>query len=126
MQNTPTSLRTWFIIHFVVDMVIAIPLLMFPRWTLALFGLPVFETLTARLVAAALIGIGGVSFLVRKEKKEVFDALLSLKILWSIAALVAIALYMIEGGVKSIWVIFAVFAIFSAVWISYKIKLNKN
>ena len=126
MKDVPISLRTWFIIHFVVDMVFAIPLLMFPRWTLALFGIPVLETLTVRLVAAALIGIGGVSFLVRNEKKEVFDALLSLKILWSVAALVAIALYLVEGGVKRAWLFFVIFLIFFIIWTSHKVKLGKN
>ena len=77
-------------------------------------------------MAAALMGIGGVSFLVRNEKKEVFDALLSLKILWSVAALVAITLYLVEGGVKRAWIFFVIFAIFFIIWTSHKVKLGKN
>jgi hypothetical protein len=120
MQDVPRSLRIWFLIHFIVDMVFALPLLINPYWVFHLFGFSSVEPLTARLVGAALIGIGGASFFIYKKGIEAFNALLTLKILWSIAAIIAIAISIIEGGPQSEWLFLAIFVLFSAIWIYYK------
>lgn len=51
----PGSLGTWFVIHFIVDVVFAIPLFLFPQEFLALFNWRSVNPLAARLVAAAYI-----------------------------------------------------------------------
>lgn len=68
----PGSLRVWFVIHFAVDMLFAIPLLFFPEFLLPLLGWKVVDPITSRLVGAALLGIGGESLLGRNASKEVF------------------------------------------------------
>ncbi len=85
-----SSLRVWFVIHFVVDFLFGLPLLFAPGLVLELFGFPLGELLTARLVGAALLGIGGVSFLVRNESAAVFRSLLKLKVIWSLSSIVGI------------------------------------
>ena len=123
-MNVPNSLRTWFIIHFIVDFIFGIPLVLFPAWTLSLFSFQVGELLTARLVGAALIGIGGVSVLVRNESAEVFRSLLKLKVIWSISAIVAILLTLYEGAPALTWGIFGIFVMFSGVWWYYWKNIN--
>jgi len=82
-KRIPQALRTWFFIHFLVDIFFAIPLLFFPAWSLRLLGFMIIEPLTTRLVGAALLAIGGISLLSYRQGKERFDVLLTLKIIWS-------------------------------------------
>lgn len=114
------SLRVWFKIHFLVDILFAIPLFLFPIWTLGLFGI-VSEPVLARLIGAALVGIGGVSYLT-KTKQE-FKILLKLKVLWSSAAIVALVWSVIEGASSLIWVLVVVFVLFFGVWWYYLKRL---
>lgn len=125
MKNVSTALRTWFIIHFIVDILFGIPLLFAPEWLLGLLGISIISTLTARLVGAALIAIGGISFAARDESEDVYRTLLNFKVFWSVGAMVAILLYVLEGGNPSAWVIFAIFLIFNIVWTCHRIKLNQ-
>src|SRR2546426_5283160 len=39
----PSSLRTWFVIHFLADVLFALPLFLAPRWTLSLLGWPAVD-----------------------------------------------------------------------------------
>ena len=115
-MKVPQSLRTGFIIHFIVDFIFGIPLLLFPAETLHLFGFQTSELLTARLVGAALLGIGGVSFLVRDETEAVFRSLLKLKVIWSLSAIAGIVLTLYEGAPAFTWIILVIFVVFSGVW----------
>jgi hypothetical protein len=54
----PPSARTWFVIHFVADVLFAVPLFFFPETTLSLLGWTDVDPAATRLVAAALFGIG--------------------------------------------------------------------
>ncbi|MDP7140983.1 MAG: hypothetical protein QF362_00520 [Candidatus Woesearchaeota archaeon] len=125
-QKVPPSLRVWFLIHFVVDMLFAIPLIINPVWFLRLVGFGVVEPFATRLVGAALIGIGGVSLAAHKAGVETFNSLLTLKILWSFSAMLGIILTLIQGGSKVGWFILAMFFVFSGVWVYYKKRINKK
>lgn len=122
----PRSLRIWFIVHFVADMLFAIPLFVAPVWFMGLFGFALVEPMTARLVAAALFGIGGVSFVVRNQGRETFISLLSLKTIWSLAAIIGIAMSIAEGAPRSAWLFLAIFSIFSSVWSYFLLELKKH
>ena len=121
----PQSLRFWFVIHFVVDFIFAIPLLIAPVWLLTLFGFETADPFTARLVGAALIGIGGESLLGWNGTIEAFRAMLNLKIIWSLAAIFAIILTLvITGGPIMAYLILLVFAVFSGLWMYYRFLLR--
>ena len=62
-EVVPQVLKTWFVVHFVIDMLFAIPLMAAPVFTLELFGWSHVESIATRLVAAALFGIGIESYL---------------------------------------------------------------
>ena len=123
-NTIPSSLRTWFVIHFWADILFALPLMIAPTFTLTMFGFPVAETLTARIVAAAFIGIGGTSLLLKNHGKETYDTLLTLKIVWSSAAMIGIILTIIEGTSPFSWAVLGIYLVFFSVWVYYKQKLR--
>lgn len=121
----PKSLRTWFLIHFVLDYLFGIPLLFFPEYFLLFCNLPpVTDLLSLRLVGAALLGIGGISLLSNKAGFETYNSLLNLKIIWSVSALIGILIAMNQGYPSKGWLFFFIFLVFSLIWIYYKLRIN--
>ena len=123
-KNVPNSLRTWFVIHFVADVLFAVPLLFFPRMLLNLFGWTSYDPIMTRLVGAALMGIGVESLLGRNADVDTFRAMLNLKVIWASSALFAIGAGIVEGASSSVWLFLGVFAIFWAVWVYYRLRLK--
>jgi hypothetical protein len=121
----PRSLRFWFVVHFVVDFIFAIPLLIAPVWFLTTFGFENPDPFTARLVGAALLGIGGESLLGWESSIDAFRAMLNLKIIWSLAAIGGIMLTLITSdGPLMAYVILLIFAGFSGLWMYYRFLLR--
>ena len=119
------NLRTWFVIHFIADFLFGIPLLIAPVWMLGLFGWPSIDPFTARLVGAALIGIGGESLLGRNANTETFRAMLNLKLLWASTAIIGMVATMLTENYPLIgWGIVGIFVIFFFVWLYYRIQLR--
>ena len=54
--TVPLSLRNWFVVHFALDVVFALPLLLAPEWLLPRLGWLFVDPVTSRLVAAAVVG----------------------------------------------------------------------
>jgi hypothetical protein len=50
--------------------------------------------------------------------------MLSLKIIWSLSAIFGILLSILDGSPPIAWGFLAIFSGFSALWISYKLKLR--
>jgi hypothetical protein len=124
--SVPKALKVWFIIHFVVDVLFAIPLLIIPELFLGLLGWERVDTIAARIVAAALFGIGIESFIGRNSSVEAFKGMLNLKVIWSISAVIGIALSMIQGAQgRPIfgWVLVAIFGSFNVLWIYWRIRI---
>jgi hypothetical protein len=121
----PRSLRFWFVVHFVLDFIFAVPLLLAPIWFLTLFGFQNPDPFTARLVGAALLGIGGESLLGWEAPIDAFRAMLNLKIIWSLAAIGGIMLTLIfNGGPFMAYVTLVIFAGFSGLWMYYRFLLR--
>ena len=111
-------------VHFAVDMVFAIPLLLIPEIVLPWFGWTVVDPLSSRLVGAALLAVGGESLLSRNASREVYQALLNLKIIWASSALIGIGLALLQGAPGQAWFFLVIFAAFLGLWIYYKIQLK--
>jgi hypothetical protein len=131
MNNAPVpaSLRNWFVIHFAVDLLIAVPLMLVPVYTLRLVGWEGVDPITARLVAAALFGIGIESFLGRNAGREAYRGMLNLKIIWSFAAVFGLAFSMLQGAQGSppvVWVIVLLFAVFNLLWVYWRVRLDRQ
>jgi len=124
MKEVPNSLRMWFIVHFVVDIVIGIPLLLFPEIVMPLLGWTTVDPIASRVVGAALMGIGIESYLGRNGGVEVFRAMLNLKVIWSSSAILGIGLGLWLGGPQAGWLFMGIFVIFWVVWVYYSRRLR--
>lgn len=125
----PKSLRKWFVVHFLVDVLFAIPLMLFPVRFLQLFGWQVIDPITTRLVAAALLGIGVESYLGRNAGVQAFRGMLNLKIIWSLGAIVGLGwslLQSAQGGPLSAWLVLLVFVAFNVLWVHWRLKLAEK
>jgi hypothetical protein len=121
---TRASLRTWFVVHFVADVVFAVPLFIAPRAFLGMLGWSSVDPIATRLVAAALFGIGIQSLLGRSEGAETFRAMLNLKIIWSATATLGIIWSQLEGGPPMGWAFAGVFGTFNVVWTYYRWRMR--
>ena len=120
-------LRTWFVIHFLTDMAFALPLMAAPVKILTLLGWEAPDPYTTRMVAAALFGIGIESYLGRNAGVEAFRGMLNLKIIWSLAVILGLALSLIQGSQGRppfVWLIIAIFVGFNLVWVYWRRRLS--
>jgi len=127
-SKAPTALSYWFIVHFLIDMIVAIPLFFFPERALEMAGWETIDPLLARIVAAAFFGIGIESLIGRKATLEGFRDMLNLKIIWSFTATIGIGWAMIEGsqGRPVIgWMGLATFIVFHFVWLYWRVRIGK-
>src|SRR6185295_9063518 len=97
-DDVPRSLRRWFVFHFFADMSFALPLMIAPRWFLTMNGWTTVDVVTARLVAAALIGIGTQSLIGRNDDAASYRAMLNVKCIWSGAAIVGFVWSLADGA----------------------------
>jgi hypothetical protein len=126
IEKVPNSLRTWFVIHFVADMLFGIPLLFFPRLLLPPLGWTTYDPLTSRLVGAALMGIGLELLLGRNASAETFHAMLNLKIIWASSAIFGIVAALFEGAPPVTWAFLGIFVIFWVMWVYYRVNLRHS
>ena len=123
------NLRKWFVIHFVVDIFVAVPLLLVPEQALNFLGWEIVDPIASRMVAAAFFAIGLESYLGRNAGFEAYSNMLDLKIIWSTLVIVGLVLSIIQGSVSNplvLWMIVFVFLIFDFVWIYWRIRLAKR
>ena len=123
-DQVPKGLRTWFVIHFVADVLFAIPLLFFPQGFGNLIGWNTYDPIMSRLVGAALMGIGIESLLGRNANEDTFRAMLNLKVIWASSALFAFGVGIAEGAAPIAWALMGIFAVFWAAWVYYRLKLR--
>jgi len=115
----PQSLRRWFVFHCVVDLIVAFPLALAPRLLLSFFGWQAIDPMAARIVAAALFGIGIESYWARNGGLATFQSMLRLKVVWSGLSLLGAAWSQVEGGPAAGWAVVAIFAFFHLLWVRY-------
>jgi hypothetical protein len=121
-------LRIWFIIHFIADVIFAIPIFLFPEFFLGLAGWQSIDPVAARGVAAALFGIGIESWLGRNAGVETYKNMLNLKIIWSFSATIGLLVSVLQnthGRPLILWIILFIFALFHILWVYWRIRLQK-
>ncbi len=122
------ALKGWFIVHFIVDTIFAIPLFFAPVFLLTLLNWKSIDPLMARMVAAALFGIGIESLLCIKLGKDAFKAMLNLKIIWSFAAITGFTIGLIQGlfGYPAVGIgLLLIFVAFNVLWIYWRLKIRE-
>jgi hypothetical protein len=125
-SEVSAALRRWFVVHFAVDLAFAVPLFVAPELTLELFGWSRVDPVSARMVAAALFAIGTESLLMRGGTIDQFRTMLSLKCLWSGAALLGLTLSLARGAPPLTWPLLLTFALFAVVWNYYRLALRPS
>lgn len=123
-EPIPKGLPFWFVVHFAADLIFALPLMIAPELFLTALGWTAVDPVSARLVGAALLGIGGQSLIGRRESASAFRAMLNLKIIWSLSACLGFGLSLAQGAPVMTWAFLAIFASFSALWMHYRWKLH--
>src|SRR5262245_20945975 len=124
-MDVPDSLRRWFVIHALIDLSLAVPLLLAPQLVLGKLGWVHVDPASTRLAAAALLAIGAQSFIGRNEGAAAFTAMLNLKIFWSAAAIFGLVASIGEGAPSAAWVFLSAFIAFFGVWIHYRIRFKQ-
>jgi len=127
-KELPKALRNWFLVHFIIDIIFAIPLMFIPVLFLGSLGWQVVDPIAARLVAAALFGIGLESLLCYRAPVETYKGMLNLKIIWStgaIAGLIISMLQEVQGRLFVLSLLLVVFIFFNGLWIFWRIRLAK-
>ncbi len=128
-QDTLTrQLRFWFTIHFVADVLVAVPLFLSPDRFLGMLGWNTVDPVAARLVAAALFGIGIESFLGRGSSTSTFREMLHLKIIWSSVAIAGLIISLVEGvhgRTWALWVFLGIFVVFNVLWSWFLFRIRK-
>jgi len=120
------GLRNWFVVHFILDVLFGVPLILAPFQFLSFFGWSTIDPITARLVGAALMGIGIESFLGRNADIQAYQSMLNLKIIWSGTAIIGFVLSILTGYRPwGIWLLVVIFAAFNVLWIYYRLQLLK-
>ena len=124
----PKPLKIWFVIHFAVDVIFAIPLMVAPQPFLSMLGWKIVDPIASRLVAAALFGIGIESLLSIKAPVNTYVGMLNLKIIWSTAAIVGTVISLIalgKEGPQLAWGIVGVFFVFAVIWIYWRVRIDE-
>lgn len=124
-RAVPGALRTWFVVHFIADVLFAVPLLVAPDAFLRLLGWTAVDPVSSRLVGAALVGIGVESLLGRNAGRDSFLTMLRLKILWSSTATAGLVASALQGGPPMTWLFVAIFASFCALWSYWRVRLAR-
>jgi hypothetical protein len=128
-KDVPQSLRIWFAVHFAADILFAVPMFVIPVQFFTILGWETIDPITTRMVAAALFGIGIESLLSRNASIDSFKTMLSLKIIWSSAALLGLTIALISGLFGNLIVgisLLVIFLLFNILWTYWFIYLKRN
>ncbi|MBP9762786.1 hypothetical protein KBD34_04175 [Patescibacteria group bacterium] len=124
--SVPTSLRTWFVVHFIIDALFAIPLFIAPHYVLGMFGWTTIDPVAGRLVASAFFAIGTTSLITRRADASSYRSLLILKLLWSGIALLGLFINIANGAPAFAWIAVGVFVVLFIVWAYYYRQLRSQ
>lgn len=127
LETKYNLLRKFFVLHFIIDVVSAIPLFVCPTLLLTTLGWEVVDPVAARMVAAALFGIGIESYIGRNASRDSLIGMLNLKIIWSFSAIMGIGISMmqnIQQNPSALKIIFITFIAFNLLWVYWRIRLS--
>ena len=124
-MDVPRTLRTWFIAHAAAGVIAALPLLVVPELALRRLGWTTVDPVSARLVGAALLAIGGASLFARDAGVDVYRALLRLNLLWSFTAACALFVGIGAGAPPAAWAFLSIFIVLTGVWLHHAIRFRQ-
>lgn len=124
MKAVPKSLKTWYNVHIIADLIFGIPFLFFPMQFLNAFGWAISEAFPWRIFGAALVGIAVLSYVVNKSNDiQAFRNSLKFKSVWGGLCFFVSIYTALTTGPAAVWFGVAVFFVFGAVWNYYRAKV---
>jgi hypothetical protein len=124
-MEVPSTLRTWFLVHAILSVAAAGPLLAAPAFLLERLGWTCVDPFTARLAGAAFLAIGGQALLERNGGVETYRTLLRLHVLWSLAGAVGLFVAIGAGAPSAAWGVMSAFVVFAGVWVHHAIRFRQ-
>ena len=100
-----------------------------PVEMLSMLGWQTVDAYTARLVAAALFGIGIESYLGRNAGVESIRNMLNLKIIWSLGAVLGIGISLAQNAQNNPLMalgILVIFVGFNMLWVYWRLGLKES
>ena len=120
----PRSLKIWLFADFVINFIFAAPSFIAPKQFAGILNLPLLDPLGARMIAAAIIAISGISLIYLNGDPLSLKTIIDIKIIWSFAAMMAVAVSLTENLSMTGWIMLLVFFISFGIWIYYKVNLQ--
>ena len=124
-MEVPRTLRAWFVAHAVVAVAAALPLLVAPELALHRLGWTTVDPASTRLLGAALLALGGESFLARDAEVAVYRAMLRLNVIWSFAGAAGLVVTIGAGAPPATWAVLSALIIFAGVWLHHAIRFRQ-
>lgn len=120
----PMALRRSLVLDAIVDGVLGLLLFIAPEPALRAFGWHAVDPIATRLLAAALFGMSGQTWLGRNGDVAEIRAGLNLKVIWTGVAMVGLAIAVAAGSPALATVALIAFGAFFAQWIYWRIRLR--
>jgi len=123
------SLKTWFFIHFLLDVGFGLPLLFIPSQFLSIMGWGHVDPIFVRLFAAAILGIAVGSWLARNSGVEIYRVMLNIKLIWVGVGLLGMVISLWEAGWQVTWFawfIVVILLVFIVVWTYFKNQIKRS
>lgn len=124
-MEIPSSLRQWFVVHAVIDVVCGLPLLLFPELLLPRLGWATVDPVMTRLVGAALLAIGGQAWRSRDAGVDVYRALLGVNVVWSAMVIVGMAIAIGRGAPSAAFAVLSASLALCGVWSHHAIRFRQ-
>jgi hypothetical protein len=123
-----SGLKIVFILHFIISGAVGLQHLLVPRVWTDMAGIEITETVTWRLIGAALLAFAVSSLLASREVVwERVRILVIMEIIWSfLAVLVIVWGILLEGLPPLEWVNVVLLTIFGGIFSAFYLKLKTN
>ena len=127
----PKGLKATFLIHFIVALVFAIGLLLFPAALLGMWGFASFPAASGvlpRLQGSAMLAIAVSSWLgYRASELQQVRIVVAMEVWLSVVGtLVGLYGIIFEGAPAFIWVNVVIFAAFAVLWVLFYSRMKTN
>ena len=122
--HVPTALRRSLVFDAIVDGLLGVVLFVAPESALRLFGWHSVDTIATRLLASALLGMSAQTWLGRKGGVAEVRAALNLKVIWTGAATIGLAVAVMAGSPALATFALIAFGVFFAQWTYWRIRFR--
>ena len=120
--HVPTALRRSLVFDAIVDGLLGMVLFVAPEPALRAFGWHTVDPIATRLLASALLGMSAQTWLGRNGDVAELRAGLNLKVVWTGAATIGLAVAVMAGSPTLATFALIAFGVFFAQWIYWRIR----